>query len=100
MGPEHEDSEGRPQGRGGSPLITPVYNYLALRLAMGGTVGVLLSIFLCVDGIFQDFNLELWIFTGIFFLVSLLMAIFSWRWLFLHRKKGSKNGEAGPPDSI
>lgn len=100
MGLEHEDNEGQPQGKGGSSLVAPVYRYLALRLALGGTVGLLLSILLCVDGIYQDFNLELWIFAGIFFSFSLLVAFFSWRWLFLHRRSGSANDGVGPPDSI
>jgi len=89
---EDEDNGGRLQSKRIPSLIIPIYKYLAFRLAIGGSVGFLLSILLCVDGIYQNFNLELWIFTGLFMLLSLLVALFSWRWLFLHRQSGSGSG--------
>jgi hypothetical protein len=100
MGLEHEDNEVQLQSKRVPSLITSIYKYLALRLAIGGSVGLLLSILLCVDGIYQDFNLELWIFTGIFMFVSLVVAFFSWRWLFLHRGNRVPEASAADPRSI
>lgn len=97
---EQEETEGRLQGEKDNPLITSIYRYLAFRLAIGGTVGLLLSVLLCVEGIYQGFNLELWILAGVLISVSLLVSLFSWRWLFLHRRSGYGNGGASPPDSI
>ena len=100
MGVEHGDGgEGLRNDKVHS-FITPYYKYVAFRLAMGGTVGLLLSVLLCVDGIYQGFNLELWIFTAIFMSISILVTFFSLRWLFLHRQKGPENGGVEPPDSI
>jgi len=97
---EHGDEEGQLQSDKGNSLISSFYAYLALRLAIGGTVGLLLSGLLCVEGIYQDFNLELWILVSVLISISLLVSFFSWRWLFLHRRSGSGNGGVSPPDSI
>lgn len=98
MGVENGDGEERLENRKTRSVITPIYRYLAFRLAVSGSVGLLLSILLFLDGIYQDFNLELWIFVGLFTSISLLVTFFSLRWLFRHRERKPGNDVAGHPD--
>lgn len=77
-------------------LIGPLRKYMVLRFALAGSVGLLLSVLLFFEGFAQGFNPALWIFIAIFFAISSALALFSWRWLFLHRKP---DAEGEPPTS-